>query len=139
NPVPYIMMVVFATNIGSSATVVGNPIGVLIALRSGFSFLDFLRWAAPVSIAALIVTIVLSFAFFRRPMAMLQEAIQQHKTEAAAAKWESHGESMLVPSLLFGGTVLGLVLHKVIENALGLGPNVMLVGVALLAAGIVLF
>jgi len=31
--VPFIIMIVFATNIGSSATVVGNPIGVMIALR----------------------------------------------------------------------------------------------------------
>ena len=43
NPVPYILMVVFATNIGSSATVVGNPVGVIIALRSGLTFVDFLR------------------------------------------------------------------------------------------------
>jgi Na+/H+ antiporter NhaD/arsenite permease-like protein len=33
DPVPFLIMVVFATNIGSSATVVGNPIGVMIALR----------------------------------------------------------------------------------------------------------
>ena len=38
NPVPFILMVVFATNIGSSATVVGNPIGVMIALRAGLTF-----------------------------------------------------------------------------------------------------
>lgn len=37
------LMVVFATNIGSSATVVGNPIGVMIALRGGLTFGDFLR------------------------------------------------------------------------------------------------
>ena len=43
NAAPYILMLVLATNIGSSATVVGNPVGVVIALRSGLTFLDFLR------------------------------------------------------------------------------------------------
>src|SRR5690606_21532146 len=77
SPVPYLIMVVFATNIGSSATVVGNPIGVLIALRAGLTFPDFLRWATPISIIALVVTIVLSFWYFRKPMADLQAAIEK--------------------------------------------------------------
>lgn len=138
NPVPFIIMVVFATNIGSSATVVGNPIGVLIALRSGLSFPDFLRWASPISVGALAVTMVLSFAFFRPHMAKLQAAIEHARMggESAAA---DDGKSLLFPSLLFGGTILGLVLHSTLENLLGLGQNVLLVGVAMLAAGIVLF
>ena len=41
-------MIVFATNLGSSATVVGNPVGVLIALRADLTFIDFLRWATPI-------------------------------------------------------------------------------------------
>lgn len=149
NPVPFIIMVVFATNIGSSATVVGNPVGVLIAMRSGFSFPDFLRWAAPISLVSLIVTMFLSFWFFRKPLAGLQTAIKQTHgvsqkplgklAKAQVAATAEPQESMLLPTLLFVGTIAGLVLHKTIENALGLGHNVLLVGVAMLAAGIVLF
>lgn len=139
NPIPYIIMVVFATNIGSSATVVGNPIGVLIALRSGLSFPDFLRWAAPISVAALMATTALSFWFFRKPMAQLQAAIEKSSPDGESAAAREDGESLLLPSLLFGGTILGLVLHTTIENLLGLGQNVLLLGVAMLAAGIVLF
>ncbi|HEY8418782.1 MAG TPA: SLC13 family permease [Limnochordales bacterium] len=135
SPVPYIIMVVFATNIGSSATVVGNPIGVLIALRAGLSFPDFLRWATPISVVAWVVTVVLSFWYFRKPMAQLQAAI---KERAATASHESGGD-ILVPSLLFVGTIAGLLLHKNIEAWLGLEHNIMLIGVAMLAAGIVLF
>lgn len=56
NPVPFIMMLVFATNIGSSASSIGNPIGVMIALDAGFSFAEFLRWSAPVALVVNIVT-----------------------------------------------------------------------------------
>jgi len=135
SPVPYLIMVVFATNIGSSATVVGNPIGVLIALRAGLSFPDFLRWATPISVVAWIVTVVLSFWYFRKPMAQLQAAI---KERAATASHESGGD-ILVPTILFVGTIAGLLLHKNIEAWLGLEHNIMLIGVAMLAAGIVLF
>ena len=154
NPVPYVIMTVFATNIGSSATVVGNPIGVLIALRAGLTFPDFLRWATPVALAAWVLTVALSFVYFRRSMAELNGAIRQVGFgEAAAAAQPAgnpgHGEggghpavgggSLWVPTLLFVGTIAGLVLHKQIEHWLHLGTNSMLVGVALLAGGIVLF
>lgn len=50
NPIPFMIIQVFATNIGSSATVVGNPIGVMIAMRAGLTFQDFLRVATPISL-----------------------------------------------------------------------------------------
>lgn len=162
NPVPFIIMVVFATNIGSSATVVGNPIGVLIALRAGLTFPDFLRWATPISVGALVVTVVTAFIFFKRPMKELDDKIKAHakavaagdtvasrqareaEDETAAADAEGSAEktgskSMLFPSLLFVATVAGLVLHGQIEALFGLETNTMLVGVALLAAAVVLF
>ena len=44
NPIPFVIMLVFATNIGSGASSIGNPIGVMIALNAGFTFMEFLRW-----------------------------------------------------------------------------------------------
>ena len=64
NPIPFIIMIVFATNLGSSATVVGNPVGVLIALRADLTFIDFLRWATPISIVGLIIAIPISLKYF---------------------------------------------------------------------------
>jgi Na+/H+ antiporter NhaD/arsenite permease-like protein len=55
-PVPFIIMLVFATNIGSAASSIGNPIGVMIAMNAGFSFLEFLRWSAPVALVVNVVT-----------------------------------------------------------------------------------
>jgi len=145
NPVPFIIMVVFATNIGSSATVVGNPIGVLIALRAGLAFPDFLRWATPISLAAWVVTVLLSFVFFRKPMAQLQQAIDAQRetgSELAAAGGEGEARpagNFALPLVIFLGTIIGLLSHKSVEHLLGLDHNVMLVGTALLFAGIVLF
>jgi len=66
NPIPFVIIQVFATNIGSSATVVGNPIGVMIAMRAGLTFQDFLRWASPISLCALLVTIPLSLLYYSK-------------------------------------------------------------------------
>ncbi|MDH4291367.1 MAG: SLC13 family permease, partial [Dehalococcoidia bacterium] len=54
DPVKCVISVVLATNIGSSWTVLGNPIGILLALRAGLTFEDFMRWSFPVSLIGLI-------------------------------------------------------------------------------------
>ncbi len=55
-PAPFVIMLVFACNNGSAMSSVGNPIGVLIALKTGLSFTDFLKDAAPVALVVDVVT-----------------------------------------------------------------------------------
>lgn len=77
--VPFIIMVVFATNIGSSATAVGNPVGVLIALRAELTFLDFLRWATPISVAALAIVIPLALRYFARDIRAMDAVMKRQQ------------------------------------------------------------
>ena len=147
--IPLVMMTVFATNIGSSATVVGNPVGVLIAMRADLTFLEFLRWATPISIAGLAVAIPISLLYFRKYISQMGEALRGQTTEQiveeeAVAVEESSGvqvtkTSFKIPWIIFLGTIAALVSHGPMEEALGLEKNVLLPGVAFAAAGIVLF
>jgi Na+/H+ antiporter NhaD/arsenite permease-like protein len=139
SPAPFFMMLVFATNIGSAATVVGNPVGVMVALQGQLTFSDFLRWAAPIALLSLAAAVLLSLWYFRKPIRDLQARIQQGGTESeeksenetpAAKPWGSW--------LIFLGLISGLVLHSPIESALGLRKNVMLLGTALAFAGLVM-
>ena len=57
DPIPLIMASVLATNIGSSGTLLGNPVGILIAARANLSFEDFMRNAFPVTALVFIVTL----------------------------------------------------------------------------------
>ncbi|MBI4258293.1 MAG: hypothetical protein HY619_04995 [Thaumarchaeota archaeon] len=147
NPVPFLIMVVFATNIGSSATVVGNPVGVMIALRGGLAFSDFLRWATPISIMALFLTILISMKYFSKDIEALSEAMKTTGFEDAMESNEASGEEtgeekphdIKLPAALFLGTIASLLLHRQIEEILLLEKNAMLLGTALIAAGITLF
>ena len=142
NPVPFIMMVVFATNIGSSATVVGNPIGVMIALRAGLTFEDFLRWAFPLSFCCILATIPLCLWMFRGAVRELDERMREHHTKR-------HPETVDVTPIshkalrtcwwLFGVTIALLISHSQLEHWLGLDKNTMLLGASLLAAGVALW
>ena len=142
NPVPFIIMIVFATNIGSSATVIGNPIGVIIALRSGLSFMDFMRWAAPISFLVLIATIGLFFIYYSRPIKELHRAMEAHRKEKAIK--EAIPEKTIMPKdavisgSVFACVILCLVLHSQIEHLFGLAKNTMLLGTSVIGAGVVL-
>ncbi len=138
DPKPFILMLVFCTNLGSSATVVGNPIGVLIAMRGGFTFLDFLRWSAPVALVALTIVIVFSFIFFRKSIQELRKAMKGEKESPV------HLESISQKDLwacwaLFLVTVALLVSHHHLEELLHLEKNTLLLGVPFAAGGVALF
>ncbi len=137
NPVPFLLMIVFATNIGSSATAVGNPIGVMIALRGQLSFTDFLRWATPISIVSLAIMIPLCFFLFRKDIDQLSEHMRKEKSEEKElAHVHFRKRDIAVCWLLFLGTIASLVLHHSIERAFGLEKNTMLLGTSLFAGAI---
>lgn len=150
--IPLVMMTVFATNIGSSATVVGNPVGVLIAMRAELTFMEFLRWATPISIAGLVVAIPLSLLYFRKYITQMGAALKTNSSEQILAenkeiivensgsqKTMSAKQNFKIPWIIFIGTIAALVAHSPLEETLGLEKNVLLPGVAFAAAGIVLF
>jgi Na+/H+ antiporter NhaD/arsenite permease-like protein len=140
NPVPFLLMTVFATNIGSSATAVGNPIGVMIALRGGLSFADFLRWAAPISAVTLSVTIVLCFILFRGTLTELKEKMKKRGNEPHELKHVSYKKSDIVICwILFLSTITSLVMHHTIEHYFHLEKNTLLIGTALFFGAIAIF
>jgi Na+/H+ antiporter NhaD/arsenite permease-like protein len=50
NPIPYLIALATAANIGSTATLTGNPQNMIIGIASGINYLDFLKSLAPIAI-----------------------------------------------------------------------------------------
>lgn len=53
NPLPHLLGVAMASNIGSAATLLGNPQNILIGSLSGLSFIQYFVVAGPVALAGL--------------------------------------------------------------------------------------
>ena len=58
NPVPFLIAEVFASNIGGTATLIGDPPNIIIASRADLSFNDFLVHLAPLVVIALVVFLI---------------------------------------------------------------------------------
>jgi Na+/H+ antiporter NhaD/arsenite permease-like protein len=74
--VPYIIISVLATNIGSAGTVLGNPIGILIATKSGLTFEDFILKAFPLVVICLLVTVFLVLFWYKQSLRKLDQKIK---------------------------------------------------------------
>jgi Na+/H+ antiporter NhaD/arsenite permease-like protein len=64
-PVPFLIAEALASNIGGTATLIGDPPNIIIASRAGLSFNDFLANLTPVILLVLVVFIVLCRVLFR--------------------------------------------------------------------------
>lgn len=57
NPLPYLLALAGGTNLGSVATISGNPQNILIGSFSGIGYLEFARSLAPVALICLLVQV----------------------------------------------------------------------------------
>jgi Na+/H+ antiporter NhaD/arsenite permease-like protein len=123
-PAPYLVALVTAANIGSSATIIGNPQNALIAVRSGIGFLDFLSGLWPIAAAGLLIDGLLLTALYRRSITGAPLRVPPPRAPRAVQRY------MLAASLLAG---TGMV------AALGLGAPpasaAMTAGAAVILAG----
>lgn len=55
NPIPYLIGLATATNVGSTATITGNPQNIIIGQASGIPYVTFLLHLAPVALLGMVV------------------------------------------------------------------------------------
>ena len=74
NPVPYLLGLAMASNIGSAATIIGNPQNMLIGQVGRLAFDRFFLWCAPPAAVALLLSYLLLCWLFRKDFGRREEA-----------------------------------------------------------------
>jgi len=140
NPAPFIIASVLTTNIGSAGTVLGNPIGILIATKAGLSFEDFIIKAFPLMLACLGSTIFILMIYYRKALNEFDHKIKElGENEILTRLISVPPERQLKLCLgIFGVTLLFISLHHRLELFLGLETNTILLTVPLISAGLVM-
>jgi len=136
-PLPYIIISVLSTNIGSAATVLGNPIGILIASKAGLTFEDFIVKAFPLAGICLAVSIFILAAIYRKSMDKLDRHIKEFGSNDMLIKLISVPvERRLKISLwIFALTLAIIALHHRLELLLKLDLNTILLVMPLFSSG----
>ncbi len=128
DPVPYLIAIVLASNIGGTATLVGDPPNIMIASAGHFNFMDFIRVDAPAAAIVLLVTLFMFWLGLAPRLRISDEARQQIM---AFDETEAIRDPILLRKCLF---VLALVLFGFfIHSYVHLEPaTIALAGAALL-------
>jgi len=74
NPLPHLLGVAMASNIGSAATLLGNPQNILVGGLSGLSFVGYFSAAAPVALLGLFCTYIALERFYRDELSAVWQA-----------------------------------------------------------------
>jgi len=139
-PTPYIIISILSTNIGSTGTVLGNPIGILIASKSGLTFEDFIFKAFPMMWICLLITISLVMLWYHKSLRKLDEKIKELGANEILIRLISvPPEKQLRLGLgIFGLTLLFIALHHRLELLWKLETNTLLLSIPLISAGCVM-
>ncbi|MBI5845023.1 MAG: ArsB/NhaD family transporter [Deltaproteobacteria bacterium] len=108
--VPFLVTEVMASNIGGTATLIGDPPNIMIASKAGLNFMDFIYHVSPAVIIMMVVWLIVWRIVFKKRLVVSEE----RKLRIMAMD-----ESTLItnPALLkksgivLGFTILGFVLH----------------------------
>jgi Na+/H+ antiporter NhaD/arsenite permease-like protein len=117
SPVPYLIAVIFASNIGGTATLIGDPPNILIGSASGLGFDAFLLNLGPVTVLVFLAFAAIMWLVFRRQLKVPDDrrASALEKTEENAIR----DRPLMIRALIVtGGTIVGFLFH----SALGIEP-----------------
>ncbi len=105
-PLPFLLAVATASNIGSVATITGNPQNMLIGSFSGIKYSSFLLYLAPVAIVGLLLDwLVLHLAFSHAGMT---DSSPSNLIAASAVNRSSLVKPGIVVALVLAGFVAGI-------------------------------
>jgi Na+/H+ antiporter NhaD/arsenite permease-like protein len=115
SPIPFVLAEVLASNIGGTATLIGDPPNILIGSAAGLTFVDFLLNLAPVIVLVFIVSAGALAIVFRGQMTVAPEV-----REAVLAIDESEfitdrrllRLSLIVLALTIAGFLFAAVIHQ---------------------------
>ncbi|HOP04432.1 MAG TPA: SLC13 family permease [Tenuifilaceae bacterium] len=137
SPTPYVIISVVATNIGSSGTMLGNPIGILIGTKAGFSFIDFMVTAFPIMLASLAVALFFVLLWYRKDIEQFTERLQARRRMLLGL-----GPLLKIPfrkGLIILVSAISLIaLHHFLEQKLGVAKNTLLIVAPLAISGILM-
>lgn len=128
NPYPYLILEIFASNIGGTATLIGDPPNILIGSSLDLTFMDFVYKLTPIVAVVMVLLIFVFDLFWKR-------CLVTHDENKAVVMKMNERDAITDPVLLFKClTVLALVIAGFIAaHEIGLeNGTIALLGAAVL-------
>ncbi|WP_330373818.1 ArsB/NhaD family transporter [Niameybacter massiliensis] len=110
NPIPFLITEILASNIGGTATLIGDPPNIMIGSAAGLGFNDFIMNVAPAAFVVLIVTVAILYFVYCKKLCV-EEQFKKEVMELDEKK-AIKDKALLIKSLVGMALVLiGFITH----------------------------
>ncbi|RKD28978.1 ArsB/NhaD family transporter [Thermohalobacter berrensis] len=130
NPIPFLISEILFSNIGGTATLIGDPPNIMIGSATKLGFLDFVINLAPIVVVIFIVTLFILKYIYKNELNVDEkhkEKIMKFDENKSIQDKELLKKSLIV----LGLTIVGFILHQSLELE---SATVALAGAAVLLA-----
>jgi Na+/H+ antiporter NhaD/arsenite permease-like protein len=115
SPIPFLITLIFSSNVGGTATLIGDPPNILIGSAAGLDFGSFLLNLTPIVIIVFAALLVVMRVLFRGDLAV-NERVREAVMDLDESEVISDSRTMRIALVVIAGTMVGFLVH----GALGL-------------------
>ncbi len=114
SPIPFLITEIMASNIGGTATLIGDPPNIMIGSATGLTFMDFIINLTPIIIVIFVITIPILQMIFRKQMQIPDEL---KKNIMKFNEYDQLKDKKLMKQSLFvlALTIVGFASHGALE------------------------
>ena len=112
NSVPFLIATIMSSNIGGTATLIGDPPNIIIGSRAGFSFMDFLNELTPIVTVIYFVCMGILLLLFRKSFTATPEKMAQ-VANIDNSKTITDRKLMIRSMTVLGIVILGFITHDI--------------------------
>lgn len=102
NPIPYLLAIAMASNVGSTATITGNPQNMIIGSLSHIAYGTFAKALSPIAAAGLVLTVVMIALVYRH------EFLTRERLNIEVSKPPRYNRPMIIKSVLVATAMVAL-------------------------------
>lgn len=114
NPIPLLITEILTSNIGGTATLIGDPPNIIIGSAAGFSFMDFVSELSGIVVLTLLITIGILMFLFRKDLKTTDEK-KMKIMNLDNSKTITNFPLMIRSSITLLFVIAGFILHDVIH------------------------
>ena len=112
DPIPYLLTEIFASNIGGTATLIGDPPNIIIGSAGNLSFMDFVKELTPVvAIILAVVVIVLALVFKKKLVATPEKMAEVANIDNSNSITDK--KLMIRSTIILSLVILGFMTHDI--------------------------
>ena len=114
DPIPLLITEILASNIGGTATLIGDPPNIIIGSAAGLTFNDFIIELTPIVIPIFIICMAVIAFMFRNDLKTTPERMA-HVANIDNSKTITDRPLMIRSMTLLGFVILGFILHSALH------------------------